>query len=98
MPTLIHALRNPHADVRLRAGRALARHGEPEAYGPLYELARAPEPEEPERRKEWLELAESALRALDSGVGKAHILDGRVPHALLLEIFTDQGIGTQVLP
>lgn len=42
--------------------------------------------------------AESALRALDSGVGKAHILDGRVPHALLLEIFTDQGIGTQVLP
>lgn len=42
--------------------------------------------------------AESILAALDAGVGKAHILDGRVPHALLLEIFTDEGIGTQVLP
>lgn len=40
----------------------------------------------------------SILTALDQGVGKAHILDGRVPHALLLEIFTDEGIGTQVLP
>lgn len=42
--------------------------------------------------------ARSILAALDHGVGKAHILDGRVPHALLLEIFTDEGIGTQVLP
>jgi acetylglutamate kinase len=42
--------------------------------------------------------AESILNALNSGVGKAHILDGRVAHALLLEIFTDEGIGTQVLP
>ena len=42
--------------------------------------------------------AASILAALDGGVGKAHILDGRVPHALLLEIFTDEGIGTQVLP
>jgi acetylglutamate kinase len=40
----------------------------------------------------------SALRALDCGVGKVHVLDGRVEHALLLEVFTDQGIGTQVLP
>jgi acetylglutamate kinase len=31
-------------------------------------------------------------------VGKVHILDGRVKHALLLEIFTEEGIGTQVLP
>ncbi len=42
--------------------------------------------------------ATAILTALDSGVGKAHILDGRVPHALVLEIFTDEGIGTQVLP
>lgn len=42
--------------------------------------------------------AMSILAALDQGVGKAHILDGRVPHALLLEIFTHEGIGTQVLP
>jgi len=40
----------------------------------------------------------SIVHALDAGVGKAHILDGRVHHALLLEIFTDEGIGTQVLP
>jgi acetylglutamate kinase len=42
--------------------------------------------------------AESTVEALRSGVGKVHILDGRDEHALLLEIFTDEGIGTQVLP
>jgi acetylglutamate kinase len=42
--------------------------------------------------------AASALSALESGVGKVHVLDGRIRHALLLEIFTDEGIGTQVLP
>lgn len=42
--------------------------------------------------------ARSALVALRQGVGKVHILDGRIPHALLLEVFTDRGIGTQVLP
>jgi acetylglutamate kinase len=31
-----------------------------------------------------------------AGVGSAHILDGRVPHVLLLELFTDSGIGTMV--
>lgn len=41
--------------------------------------------------------AASAVDALRAGVGKVHILDGRIPHALLLEIFTDEGIGTQVL-
>lgn len=40
--------------------------------------------------------AESAVQALLNGVGKVHILDGRVERALLLEIFTDEGIGTQV--
>jgi acetylglutamate kinase len=40
----------------------------------------------------------SAVGALEAGVGKVHILDGRVEHSLLLEVFTDQGIGTQVLP
>jgi acetylglutamate kinase len=42
--------------------------------------------------------AASAVDALQGGVGKVHVLDGRIPHALLLEIFTDEGIGTQVLP
>jgi len=36
--------------------------------------------------------------AVRNGVGRAHILDGRVPHVLLLEIFTDAGIGTMILP
>lgn len=40
---------------------------------------------------------ESALSALDSGVQKVHIIDGRVPHALLLEIFTQEGIGTEIV-
>ncbi|MHB9295734.1 acetylglutamate kinase [Pillotina sp. SPG140] len=34
--------------------------------------------------------------ALDGGVKKAHILDGRLPHALLIELFTDEGIGTMI--
>jgi acetylglutamate kinase len=42
--------------------------------------------------------AASCLRAVRRGVGHAHILDGRVPHALLLEIFTGEGIGTMVAP
>ncbi|MCZ2526305.1 acetylglutamate kinase [Streptomyces sp. NPDC059506] len=41
---------------------------------------------------------EGCLNAVKAGVGKAHVLDGRVPHALLLEVFTDEGIGTQVVP
>jgi acetylglutamate kinase len=36
------------------------------------------------------------LDALDEGVAKTHIIDGRVEHAILLEIFTDVGIGTQI--
>lgn len=38
----------------------------------------------------------SAVEALDSGVGKVHMVDGRIPHSLLLEIFTDEGIGTEI--
>jgi acetylglutamate kinase len=41
---------------------------------------------------------EACLRAVVGGVPRAHVLDGRVPHALLLEIFTDDGIGTMVVP
>jgi acetylglutamate kinase len=37
------------------------------------------------------------LKALRSGVGKTHIIDGRLDHAILLEIFTDKGIGTEVI-
>jgi acetylglutamate kinase len=34
--------------------------------------------------------------AVDGGVGTAHIIDGRVPHALLIELLTNQGIGTMI--
>ena len=34
---------------------------------------------------------------LDAGVKKAHIIDGRIEHSLLLEIYTDVGIGTQII-
>ncbi|MGI9421153.1 MAG: acetylglutamate kinase, partial [Geminicoccaceae bacterium] len=39
---------------------------------------------------------ETCLAALDAGVDAAHILDGRLPHVLLLEIFTEAGVGTKI--
>ncbi len=41
---------------------------------------------------------EACLEALQAGVNRTHILNGRQPHAVLLEVFTDEGIGTMVLP
>ena len=41
---------------------------------------------------------EACLRAVEGGVARAHVLDGRVAHSLLLELFTDEGIGTMVVP
>ncbi|MDQ1697989.1 MAG: acetylglutamate kinase [Frankiaceae bacterium] len=41
---------------------------------------------------------EACLRAVRGGVSTAHVIDGRVAHALLLEIFTDSGVGTMVVP
>ncbi|MDD5134994.1 MAG: acetylglutamate kinase [Phycisphaerae bacterium] len=40
---------------------------------------------------------EAGLVALEGGVKKAHIIDGRIPHSLLLEIYTEAGIGTQIV-
>ncbi|GCE64328.1 acetylglutamate kinase [cyanobiont of Ornithocercus magnificus] len=40
---------------------------------------------------------ECCIRALAQGVTAAHIIDGRIPHALLLEVFTDDGLGTMVI-
>ncbi|MBL9151210.1 MAG: acetylglutamate kinase [Verrucomicrobiales bacterium] len=39
----------------------------------------------------------SAVEALNAGVGKIHLIDGRIPHSLLLEIFTESGIGTEIV-
>jgi len=39
----------------------------------------------------------ACIKALEGKVKKAHIIDGNLPHALLLEIFTDKGIGTEII-
>jgi acetylglutamate kinase len=39
----------------------------------------------------------ACVEALAGGVKKTHIIDARTPHGLLLEIFTDQGIGTEII-
>ncbi len=41
---------------------------------------------------------ESCIKALENGVPQAHILDGRIQHAVLLEVFTPEGIGTMITP
>jgi acetylglutamate kinase len=41
---------------------------------------------------------ESCIAALQGGVARAHVLDGRLPHALMLELFTSEGVGTMVTP
>jgi acetylglutamate kinase len=40
----------------------------------------------------------AVIEAMQAGVPQAHILDGRVSHALLLEVFTEEGVGTMVMP
>lgn len=40
---------------------------------------------------------EACMKALNAGVGRTHIIDGRIPHSLLLEIYTDKGIGTMIV-
>ncbi|MEP7160949.1 MAG: acetylglutamate kinase [Dermatophilaceae bacterium] len=41
---------------------------------------------------------EACVRAVDGGVPQAHVIDGRAPHSLLLEVFTGEGIGTMIVP
>jgi acetylglutamate kinase len=52
----------------------------------------------PELSSGMLPKMEACLRSVRGGVPQAHVLDGRVPHSLLLEVFTDEGIGTMVVP
>ena len=40
---------------------------------------------------------EAGFTALEAGVAKTHIIDGRIPHSLLLEIYTDKGVGTEIV-
>lgn len=39
----------------------------------------------------------NCIEAIENGVSRIHIMDGRIPHALLLEIFTNRGIGTAII-
>ena len=48
-------------------------------------------------REGMLPKVHACLKAIDGGVQKAHIIDGRMPHAILLEVFTDKGIGTEII-
>jgi acetylglutamate kinase len=41
---------------------------------------------------------EACIRAVEEGVPQAHVVDGRQPHSILLEVFTSEGIGTMILP
>ena len=40
---------------------------------------------------------QACLEAIESGVKRAHVIDGRAPHAVLVEVFTDSGTGTMVI-
>jgi acetylglutamate kinase len=41
---------------------------------------------------------DACVRAVRGGVPRAHVIDGRLPHGLLLEVFTNDGVGTMVFP
>jgi acetylglutamate kinase len=40
---------------------------------------------------------DSAIEAVQAGVRRVHFVDGRIPHSILLEVFTDKGIGTEIV-
>ena len=46
---------------------------------------------------EWFQKLSPGIEAIHNGVNKAHIIDGRVEHSILLELFTSDGIGTQFI-
>jgi acetylglutamate kinase len=56
------------------------------------------EPMLPELESGMAPKMEACLRAVRGGVGQAHVIDGRVPHSVLLEVFTTEGVGTMVIP
>jgi len=74
--------------------------GDPASTGEVISLLNATELDEllPSLGAGMIPKMEACLRAVRGGVPQAHVLDGRLPHAVLLEIFTDSGIGTMVVP
>ena len=75
---------------------------DPKEPGTLISRLRVSEVEELKRagviEKGMIPKADSAVAAIQAGVEKVSFVDGRVPHSILLEIFTDAGVGTEVLP
>ena len=69
--------------------------------GTLYRTLKAPEAQKLIKRKiiagGMIPKTQACINAIKGGVKKAHILNADVPHALLLEIFTDKGIGTEIV-
>jgi acetylglutamate kinase len=60
--------------------------------------ADALEPMLPELESGMAPKMEACLRAVRGGVPQAHVIDGRTPHSVLLEVFTSEGVGTMVVP
>ncbi|KMS84485.1 acetylglutamate kinase [Prauserella rugosa] len=52
----------------------------------------------PELASGMIPKMEACVRAIHGGVRRAHVIDGRIPHSVLLEVFTERGIGTMVVP
>jgi ParB family chromosome partitioning protein len=75
---LTEALSSPHPDIRARAACALARHGAGSALAPLLALATAPEPQEKERRPDWMALVEQALEGL-ADLGEPAAIPSLIP-------------------
>jgi len=74
-----------------------ANHPDPESV--ISELTAAElEPMLPHLANGMAPKMEACLRAVRGGVGQAHVIDGRVPHSVLLEVFTSEGAGTMVTP
>src|SRR5262249_28481491 len=76
---LTQALEKPHADVRVRAAKALARHGNKAAAATLLQLATAPEPQERERVADWLSLTEIALEGRAALAPGSAVASHRIP-------------------
>ena len=82
------------AHRRARPLHQLARH----LLAHLRDRRRRPGELLPSLEPAWCPKMEACLRAVHGGVPAAHVVDGRVPHSTLLEVFTSEGFGTMVVP
>ncbi len=94
------ATKNSTASEREAAARSGVPSGSGVAAGDVISTLDAAELERllPSLSAGMIPKMEACLHAVRGGVPQAHVLDGRLPHAVLLEIFTDSGIGTMITP